>query len=933
MVVGDGAAMVGREAELAGLAGLIDGVGDGRGGMLAVLGEAGIGKSRLLAETGRLAREAGMLVLTGRAVAGGGAYRPLAEALAGHLRDDCRQECAELQPFRAALGRLLPEWAGEEPPASIDPVLVLGEGLVRLLRMLNGSRGCLLVLEDLHWADGDTLAVVEYLSGVVHACPVLVAASIRDEDCPPCLRSRIIERPEVHAFRLGRLDEADSMALAERCAGTAELPAAVRELVARKSDGLPFLVEELVAGGMEERSVPPTLAGMVAARLEMLGPDRRRVLEAAAVLGDEPDWTVLGRATGLAEDVVLGAARAAQPRLLVAAGDALRWRHALTRDAVLATVPPPVRAVLARRSAEALLDRGGPDDEARAADLLAVAGEQARAAAVFVRLARSDIARGALRDARTLLDRADGLAAPPAAVAIERVLLLTRLGEADAALAAGARALSRTTGDDHARLCLRLADAAIVLGRWDEAERYLQRAGRPEDPHALVLAADAAFGPGRIGEAAQLATAAIERAEAARDGEALCRALIVLGQCAIRHDVEIARATYTRAAQLAAEYGLLPWRIAALNGLASVEVTTGSHAPALAEARELALESGQLMDVVVADLVRADQLCTVDGPRAGESPARAAAELAGRLRLASHQAVGELFIGFGRAADADADGMEAVLDAALGRAQAPIEVAALAPVVRAFIPLLDRDLDTAVRLFDEGMPMLEGRGEIAPVALWGLWALLRSVVARGDGKVREMVRHSSSVLRVENRGALYYADAVAAGRAGRAERAANLLAAGDEALAHQHWHRRLCRSLALEAAVADGWGDPVPALRTDLAAFERTGETRLARTTRDLLRRAGAPTRRGRGRTPVPSGLRAAGVTSREMDVLMLLTEGLTNRQIAERLFLSHRTVDTHVASLLAKTGTASRLELRARSGAYRQAGAQSLLKQGASSV
>ncbi|WP_131763627.1 helix-turn-helix domain-containing protein, partial [Actinomadura fibrosa] len=71
--------------------------------------------------------------------------------------------------------------------------------------------------------------------------------------------------------------------------------------------------------------------------------------------------------------------------------------------------------------------------------------------------------------------------------------------------------------------------------------------------------------------------------------------------------------------------------------------------------------------------------------------------------------------------------------------------------------------------------------------------------------------------------------------------------------------------------------------------------------------------RAGRGRAAVPAALRAAGVTSREMDVLALVTDGLTNRQIAQRLFLSPRTVDTHVGNLLAKTGAADRTELRAR--------------------
>jgi DNA-binding NarL/FixJ family response regulator len=103
----------------------------------------------------------------------------------------------------------------------------------------------------------------------------------------------------------------------------------------------------------------------------------------------------------------------------------------------------------------------------------------------------------------------------------------------------------------------------------------------------------------------------------------------------------------------------------------------------------------------------------------------------------------------------------------------------------------------------------------------------------------------------------------------------------------------------------------VPALRADLAVHEPAGEPALARTCRDLLRAAGAPTRRGRGSAAVPPALRRLGITSREADVLALVTEGRTNAQIAAQLFLSTRTVETHVARLLAKTGTTGRAELR----------------------
>jgi DNA-binding CsgD family transcriptional regulator len=166
------------------------------------------------------------------------------------------------------------------------------------------------------------------------------------------------------------------------------------------------------------------------------------------------------------------------------------------------------------------------------------------------------------------------------------------------------------------------------------------------------------------------------------------------------------------------------------------------------------------------------------------------------------------------------------------------------------------------------------------------------------------------VERTANLAALRYADAVAAGRSGDAEEAARVFAEADGLLPASSWWRRMLRLPTLERAVADRWGDPVPELRADLAAHETDGEDRLAAVCRDLLRRAGAPTRRGRGTGPVPPRLRAAGVTSRELDVLRLVRDGRSNAEIAERLFLSTRTVETHVAHLLAKSGTRDRNEL-----------------------
>jgi DNA-binding CsgD family transcriptional regulator len=162
-----------------------------------------------------------------------------------------------------------------------------------------------------------------------------------------------------------------------------------------------------------------------------------------------------------------------------------------------------------------------------------------------------------------------------------------------------------------------------------------------------------------------------------------------------------------------------------------------------------------------------------------------------------------------------------------------------------------------------------------------------------------------------NRGCVAYAEAIIHHRAGRGRDAAQAVAAGDDdlRLLPLRWH--YARRVLAEAAIAGGWGEPVTWLREAMTGFEADGRTALVRSCRDLLRRAGAPVpRRGRGDSAVPPALRAVGVTSRELDVLKLVGEGLSNRAIAERLHVSPRTVETHVAHLLARTSTASRAAL-----------------------
>jgi DNA-binding CsgD family transcriptional regulator len=892
--------------------------------VLLVTGEAGVGKSRLLAELIEVARGGRLRVLPGRAVEGGGAYRPVAEALLRGGAGDV-DPAAVPAPYRLALGQLLPGWAAGaagEPEPGVDPVLVLGEGVIRLLCGLAGEPGCVVVLEDLHWADADTFALLEYLAGRLLDFPLLVAGSARDDESGSVAVGRLAAVDAVRSLALSRLAPAEIAALAgARSAG--RLPAGELAAVVARAGGLPLLAEELVdeATGAGARwttaatAVPRTMAALVRRRMALVTPAQQSCLTVAAVAGTDLDWELLPAVLGEPAGLVLAAARAAvNAHLLDDDGSQLRWRHALIREAVVAALLPPERAVLARRVAEELLARGRGEDAARAAELLAAAGQRDRAVTLFLTLARRDREAGALRRAGQFLDQAVTTGAAPAAVATERVAVLTLTGRVGEALEAGAAVLPSTGGEVHAELCLRLARAAVMARRWRDAEAYVERAGRPGDPRSLVLTADAAFGAGQIWRAGCLAAAAAARAEKCEAPAVLCEALVIAGRVQRLRDPVAAKRAFARAAQVAAEHRLVPQQVAALIGLGTVELLESESSTALAQAKDLAAAAGLPGQAAAAEVVMFDQVIVEHGPPAVEASARALLERGTRLRLPDVQAASALAVALARAAAGDPAGMEAALAQLPPSAGSP-GLAMLAPAVRALPLLLAHDLSGANTLLDAALTPLAAHRSAAPLHQFGLWALLRTAVDDRGEAAREVLRTLPAALRPANRGALHYADAIAAGRAGRPGDAVALLGAGDADLARLAWLHRLLRLLVLEAAVADGWGDPVPVLRRDLAGHERAGERQLARTCRGLLKRAGAPTRRGRGTTPVPAALRAAGVTTREMDVLALVSTGMTNAEIAARLFLSPRTVETHVASLLAKLGAADRRQLRGRAG------------------
>lgn len=243
----------------------------------------------------------------------------------------------------------------------------------------------------------------------------------------------------------------------------------------------------------------------------------------------------------------------------------------------------------------------------------------------------------------------------------------------------------------------------------------------------------------------------------------------------------------------------------------------------------------------------------------------------------------------------------------LGRGAPDIEVKT--STAASLLGLVEEDRAAARRHLCAGLRAAAQPGrDYSGVPAIGLLALLRQVDGPEDDAPEieipeESVHFMASAF-------LRYADAVGAGRSGNVDLAATLMHEGDRTLGDHRWFRHLGRRLVADAAVSEGWGDPASWLREALDYFERRGDDHIASACRSILRTTGAAVPRRRGEAVVPGELRALGITSRELEVLLLLAVGLPNREIAARLYLSPRTVERHVANLAVKTGVGRRSEL-----------------------
>src|SRR6266487_4310420 len=300
--------LVGRDAEVAQLRSVLARAAAGQPGTVLVAGDAGVGKTRLVAEVLGDAGEIGAVALAGGCldvVEGVLAYAPMVEALRPLARILDPDELERvLGGARGELARLVPELdpqAGTEGASALLAPARLFELLLGMLHRLAERAPVLLVVEDLHWADQSTRDLLGFLVRNLRAGVALVLTCRSDELRPghplrPFL-AELNRGGRAERLELGRLGRRE---LAELVAGIlGEPPSAglAREILAR-SEGNPFFAEELLAARREGTRLPTALRDLLLARVDALPEPAQRVLAAAAVAGSRVDHELLAAATG-----------------------------------------------------------------------------------------------------------------------------------------------------------------------------------------------------------------------------------------------------------------------------------------------------------------------------------------------------------------------------------------------------------------------------------------------------------------------------------------------------------------------------------------------------------------------------------------------------------------------------------------------------------
>jgi DNA-binding SARP family transcriptional activator/RecA/RadA recombinase len=533
--------LFGRQAELGQLRRLLDEACSGHGRIATVVGEAGIGKTRLVDTLAADALSGGSRVLIGRAHESDSilSFGPWVDAFRSGALGTDQEILGALHPARRAeLARLLPEADRAGLPPASPSSLPLFEGIAELIEQVAARQPLVLVLADLQWADEMSLRLVAFVSRRIRAWPVLLILTAREEElagAPVARRTLddLARLPATTALVLAPLSRPDTALLVQalsRVGSHTRTVAQIEERIWTMSEGNPFVVVEAMRALHQDRlrvdgpreSGWPTLPGsvrdLVARRLDGLSTRAQQMAAVAAVIGRRFDFALLQVASGMDEgDAAEAVEEMVRHHVLQSVGHLLDFTHDRIRDVAYAQLLPPRRRLLHRAVAETLVamsvgtgeatDKGESGDRIEQLAHHALRGEwRENAVSVLWQAGKKAVAQSALQDARAWFTQAlVALKAVPEnrtmleeAFEIRLALrpVLTQLGEFPQVLDVlrEAQALADRLQDDarrgrvyafltNAHACLDEPDAAIASGR-----RALEIAGRLGDLKLRILA-------------------------------------------------------------------------------------------------------------------------------------------------------------------------------------------------------------------------------------------------------------------------------------------------------------------------------------------------------------------------------------------------------------------------------------------------------------
>ncbi|RBM16396.1 LuxR family transcriptional regulator [Prauserella sp. PE36] len=979
--LGSGIPLVGRADELARLRGAVARAERSEASAVLVAGDAGVGKTRLLAELSADAHDRGALVLTGRCLdvrEGGLPYLPFAEALAPLATTDDDVIAAAVRA-RPALARLLPLVAGEPEagpdfaqlsapdvhvrprlPADLDlGQLQLFDAVLGVLTEVAGHRTVVLVLEDLHWADGATRNLLSFLASRLRSQRLLVIGSYREEDVYRThpLRALLVELvrlPTVERVDLRPFVEAEARAFVEALAEEPLTAETVADLVAR-SEGNPFFAEELLASCASGDDVPAGLAELLLARLERLAPDTRRVLRAVAVASDAVSHAALAEVSGLGElELDESLREAVQHHVLVIERGFYQFRHALLQEAVYGDLLPGERTRM--HAAYAARIRATPQGRGHEAKLAyhSLRSKDFRTALTALVQAADEAERlgapgTALRHIEQALEIWDAVPDSGRPEGYDELRLLQEAahyagvsGDPERAIAFARSAVQTLSPDlDRARSAMawrRLAESLLSLdSTCDEAPRAIERAwelvadGEPSRARAWVLATRAQIlrGQQRLDEAWWSAETAVADARAAGVGGAEASALVTLGALAdSAARVEEARQRLVEAVRKARAAGALHVELRALYYHALSHDDQGEIPAALdlyRQAIERAEETGLTWSSFgIGSRVRYVALRYTSGDWPEDRGERPNSSVSSTATTIMNTAWVHLLVARGRFAEA-----ERLMPELRSQLRSDLWIALAASSGGIELAYWQGEYEEAVRRCREGIGWLDelspraiggirvGALGIEAAAAWAAAARLRADVAAAGAAVsagEELLAHvrdcaergrpRTDTLGPEGQAWLARAEAAASGLTGPADPALWAKAAkgfGYGAV----YEQAICRLHHADALLAAG--------DTGLAAQELGEAHALAERLSAVPLRTAARALAKRGRIALP-GLAPPRetvdlLTERERSVLERVALGRTNRQVGEELFISEKTVSVHLSRAMAKLGASRRAE------------------------